>query len=202
MPMTLSRLARPPGRPRSAQAHQAILDAAVALFIEEGLEGMSVEAVAARAGTGKTTIYRRWPSKEDLVIDAIAQVLSTAPATDTGSVREDLLQLGRELHGLMSSSATGGVFPRMAAEVARRSRLGRLYGQRVIGPRRAALAEALQRGIQRGELPKDTDVELAIDLLVGGLLLRRLTGRLRRSDPTPERAVDILLAGLASGGKR
>jgi len=195
--MMLSRLARPPGRPRSAQAHQAILDAAVALFIEEGLEGMSVEAVAARAGTGKTTIYRRWPSKEDLVIDAIAQVLSTAPATDTGSVREDLLQLGRELHGLMSSSATGGVFPRMAAEVARRSRLGRLYGQRVIEPRRAALAGALLRGIERGELPKDTDVELAIDLLVGGLLLRRLTGRLRRSDPTPERAVDLLLAGLA-----
>jgi AcrR family transcriptional regulator len=191
-----------PGRPRSAQAHQAILDAAVALFIEQGLEGMSVEAVAARAGTGKTTIYRRWTSKEDLVIDAIAQVLAAAPTTDTGSVREDLLRLGRELHGLMSSSATGGVFPRMAAEVTRRSRLGRLYGQRVIGPRRAALAEALQRGIQRGELPKDTDVELAIDLLVGGLLLRRLTGRLRRSDPTPERAVDILLAGLASGGKR
>jgi len=186
-----------PGRPRSPQAHQAILDAAVALFIEDGFEGMSVEAVAARAGTGKTTIYRRWPSKEDLVIDAIAQVLATAPTTDTGSVRQDLRRLGRELHGLMSSSATGGVFPRMAAEVARRSRLGRLYGQRVIGPRRAAFAEALRRGIQRGELPEGTDVELAIDLLVGGLLLRRLTGRLGRADPTPERAVDILLAGLA-----
>ncbi len=64
-------------------------------------------------------------------------------------------------------------------------------------PRRAAFAEALRRGVQRGELPEGTDVELAIDLLVGGLLLRRLTGRLGRSDPTPERAVDILLAGLA-----
>ena len=84
----------------------------------------------------------------------------------------------------------------MAAEVARRSRLGRLYGQRVIGPRRATFAEALRRGIRRGELPPDTDVELAIDLLVG-LLLRRLTGRLGRSDPTPDRAVDVLLAGLA-----
>jgi AcrR family transcriptional regulator len=190
-------LARRPGRPRSAQAHQAILDAAVALFIEDGFEGMSVEAVAARAGAGKATIYRRWPSKEDLVIDAIAQALADAPATDTGSVREDLVQLGRELHGLMSSSVTGGVFPRMAAEVAKGSRLGRLYGQRVIGPRRAALAAALRRGIDRGELPEDIDVELVIDLLVGGLLLRRLTGRLRRSDSTPERAVDVLLAGLA-----
>jgi AcrR family transcriptional regulator len=62
----------------------------VALYIEEGFEVMSVEAVASRAGTGKATIYRRWPSKEDLVIDAIAQVLAAAPTTDTGSVRDDL----------------------------------------------------------------------------------------------------------------
>jgi AcrR family transcriptional regulator len=185
------------GRPRSAQAHQAILDAAVALFVEEGLEGMSVEAVAARAGTGKTTIYRRWPSKEELVIDAIAQRFAAAPAVDTGGVRGDLLLLGRELHGLMSASATGGVFPRMAVEVARRSRLGRLYGKRVIGPRRAALEAAVRRGVRRGELPEDADVELTVDLLVGALLLRRLTGRLRRSNTTPERAVDIILAGLA-----
>jgi AcrR family transcriptional regulator len=195
--MTVSRPVRRPGRPRSASVHRAILDAAVALFVEAGLEGMSVEAVAARAGTGKAAIYRRWPSKEDLVVDAISQAFAAAPTTDSGSVREDLVRLGRELHGLMGASATGGVFPRMAAEVARRSRLGRLYGQRVIGPRRAAFAEALRRGMERGELPADTDVELAIDLLVGGLLLRRLTGRLRRSDPTPEHAVDILLAGLA-----
>ena len=195
--MTVSRPVRRPGRPRSASVHRAILDAAVALFVEAGFEGMSVEAVAARAGTGKAAIYRRWPSKEDLVVDAISQAFAAAPTTDSGSVREDLVRLGRELHGLMGSSATGGVFPRMATEVARRSRLGRLYGQRVIGPRRAAFAEALRRGMERGELPADTDVELAIDLLVGGLLLRRLTGRLRRSDPTPEHAVDVLLAGLA-----
>jgi AcrR family transcriptional regulator len=198
--MTVRGPTRRPGRPRSAQAHTAILDAAVALFVEEGFEGMGVEAVAARAGAGKATIYRRWPSKEDLVIDAIAGVLAEAPAADTGEVREDLVQLARELHGLMGSSTTGGVFPRMAAEVARGSRLGRLYGERVIGPRRAALARALHRGIARGELPVGTDVELAIDLLVGGFLLRRLTGRLRPSDPTPEHAVDVVLAGLRADG--
>ncbi len=186
-----------PGRPRSAQAHQAILDAAAALFIEEGFDAMSVEAVATRAAVGKATIYRRWPSKEDLVIDAIAQVFAEAPRPDTGSVRDDLVQMGRELHLLMSSSVTGGVFPPMAAEVARSSRLGRLYGGRVIAPRRAGLAEALRRGIERGELPADTDVELAIDMVVGTFLLRRLTHRLKRSDPAmAERAVDLVLAGL------
>jgi AcrR family transcriptional regulator len=84
--------------------------------------------------------------------------------------------------------------------VARHSPLGRLYGERVIGPRRAIFGEALRRGIERGELPESTDVELAIDQLVGALLLRRLTGRLKRSDPAlVERAVDMLLAGLRAG---
>jgi len=186
-----------PGRPRSASAHSAILDAAVALFVDRGFEGMSVEAVAADAGVGKTTIYRRWRSKEELVVDAIAERFADPSAPETGNVRDDLVQSARELHLLMSSSRTGAVFPRMGAEVARGSRLGRLYGERVIGPRRAIFAEALARGIERGELSEDTDVELAIDLLVGTLLLRRFTGRLKRSDTSlPERAVDMVLVGL------
>jgi hypothetical protein len=132
------------------------------------------------------------------VIDAVAQLIAEAPSPDSGSVHDDLVELARELHGLMSSSLTGGLFPRTAAEVARRSPLGRLYGQRVIGPRRAAIEAALRRGSDRGELPPDTDLELAIDLLVGGLLLRKLTGRLRRSDPSlAGRAVEMLLGGLA-----
>ena len=99
----------------------------------------------------------------------------------------------------MASSRTGDVFPRMAAEVARRTPLGRLYGARVIGPRRSLFEEALRRGIARGELRQGIDVELAVDHLVGTLLLRRLTGRLKRSDPAfADRAVDLLLGGLRS----
>jgi AcrR family transcriptional regulator len=186
-----------PGRPRSATAHEAILQAAVALFIEQGFEGMSLEAVASRAGVGKATIYRRWSSKEDLVIDAVARVFAEPAAPDTGNVRNDLVQSGRELQVLMSASPTGEVFPRMAAEVAKHSPLGRLYGERVIGPRRALFGDALRRGIERGELPATIDTELAIDQLVGVLLLRKLTGRLKQADADlAERAVDMLLFGL------
>ena len=85
-----SRPGRRPGRPRSARAHAAILDAAVALFIEGGSEGMSVEAVALKAGVGKATIYRRWPSKEELLIEAIEHVFAEPASPDTGSVRDDL----------------------------------------------------------------------------------------------------------------
>jgi AcrR family transcriptional regulator len=185
------------GRPRSAAAHAAILDAAVALFVEVGSEGMSVEGVAARAGVGKTTIYRRWRSKEDLVIDAVIQVFTEPVTPDTGSVRGDLVRCARELQGLMSSSPAGEVFPRMVAEVARGSALGRLYGQRVAAPRRAILADALTRGVERGELAPSIDVDLVVDALVGLLLLRRITGGL--GDCGPDLAgpmVDLLLAGL------
>ena len=199
--MLMSTQSKPrPGRPRSTSAHRAILDAAVALFVEEGFEGTSVEAVAARAGVAKTTIYRRWGSKEELLIDAIAERFAEPARPDTGSVRDDLVAGARELQRLMSSSATGAVFPRMGAEVARRTPLGLLYAEHVIGPRRAIFAEAIRRGLDRGELSESIDVELVIDLLVGSLLLRRFTGRLSRSDTSlPERLVDTALAGL--GGK-
>jgi AcrR family transcriptional regulator len=173
----------------------------VTLFIERGFEGMSVEAVAALAGVGKATIYRRWQSKEELVIDAITRLFAEPATPDTGDVREDLVQTARELHELMSSPVTGGVFPRMGAEVASGSRLGLLYGERVIRPRRAIVGAALHRGIEREELSNDTDVELAVDLIVGTFLLRRFTGRLRQSDATlPERVVDTMLGGVSTRG--
>lgn len=188
---------RPPSRPRSPRVHRAILDATVALLVETGFDGMSVEAVAATAGVGKSAIYRRWPAKEDLVIAAIADAFAEPATADTGSVRADLLMSARELHRLMTSATTGGVFPPMAAEVAKGSRLGRDYAGRVIGPRRAIFAAAVRRGIERGELSAGADVELGVDLLVGTFLLRRLTGRLLPVDPSmPERVVDLVLAGL------
>jgi AcrR family transcriptional regulator len=190
---------RRPGRPRSAAVHDAIRRAALKLFIEQGVEGMSIEAVAAKAGVGKAAIYRRWRTKEELLIDAVIEVFAEPSRPDTGNVRDDLVQSTRDLQALMSSSPTGDVFPRMAAEVARRTPLGRLYGERVIAPRRTIFGQALRRGITRGELPQAMDVELAIDHLVGTLLLRRLTGRLKRSDASfAERAVDLLLAGVRS----
>src|SRR5580704_5442851 len=78
---------RRPGRPRSEQAEQAIIDAALELFGERGVEGVCVEAVAARAGVGKATIYRRWPSKEELLIAALGTTRAPLDDPDTGNVR-------------------------------------------------------------------------------------------------------------------
>lgn len=81
------------GRPRSPAAHRAILDATLALLAELGFERMSIEAIAAHAGVGKTTIYRRWKTKEDLVADALSSVKAVPVAPDTGDLRTDIALL-------------------------------------------------------------------------------------------------------------
>ena len=189
---------RPPGRPRSEKAHRAILNAAIDLFVEEGFEGMSVEGVAARAGAGKTTIYRRWSSKEDLVIEAIDELIFDVRPPDTGSVREDLVEMLTTVQTLMTTSRAGEVFPRMAAHVAGASPLGRAYLERIIAPRFALLQGMIARGVERGELPPQVDPELVRALLVGPIILWKLTGALtpRGARGRAEKIVDTVLRGL------
>src|SRR5438270_10407102 len=111
-------LPRRPGRPRSAQAHQAILDAAPDLLADVGFEAMSVEGVAARAGVGKTTIYRRWPTKELLVIEAVRSIHAEHPILDTGNLRGDLRTLLQIAEDSKSRSLAQRLLPRFLGEVA------------------------------------------------------------------------------------
>lgn len=198
MTSTTEQPARSPGRPRSERAHRAILDAALDLFVEQGYEAMSIEGVAARAGVGKTTIYRRWPSKQDLVIDAIDELILVVEPPDTGSLREDLVDLLTQLQVILTSSRAGEVFPRMMPHVAGGSPLGRAYLQRVIEPRFAMLRTTLGHAVERGEFPADADPELVRGLLVGPLLMWKLIGRLTRQGAREraEQIVDTLLKGL------
>ena len=190
---------KPPGRPRSARADRAILEAALDLFGEVGFEGLTIEGVAERAGVGKTTIYRRWPSKEELVSAAVGTLSADIAVPDTGSVRKDLVDLVRQLVRFIISQRAGHVLPRMASEMAAGSSMGRAYVAMVIGPRRELVAEALRRGIERGELRRDLDVDLTIDALIGPIIVRRMLGGPHPPFPRdlPARLVDGALRGLA-----
>jgi AcrR family transcriptional regulator len=195
--------ARPPGRPRSVLADKAIQDATIDLLVEQGFEAMSMEGVAARAGVGKTTIYRRWDSKEDLVVDAMAAChLAPVEDPDTGSLREDLVHLLTLFQQTAVTTPVGRVFPRIVAEVANGSALGRLYSRRVIEPRRQMLRAILARGVDRGDLPAGTDLELGIELIMGPVMLRRLFGKVptRGVRALSAQHVDVVLAGLAGSG--
>src|SRR6266704_1617901 len=105
------------GRPRSAQSHQAILEATITLFAEVGLQGLSIEAIAEHAGVGKTTIYRRWSSKEDIIKDALELLRAGALLTDTGTIRNDLLFMAQEAQELFNRNPlTGKLIVRLMAE--------------------------------------------------------------------------------------
>jgi AcrR family transcriptional regulator len=184
------------GRPRDESVSEAITDAVLGLLAEVGIRGMSMDAVAARAGVSKASIYRRWSSKEDLVIDVIGGLVSRVEVRSTGEIRADLLLVLGRFGAFLSELKAGSIFPRLVGEVHCGSDLGRHYAESVILPRRALLAKLIGDAKERGELRQDLDVEIAVDMLTGPVILRNLMGAFRVADPAAdEKLVNALLEG-------
>jgi AcrR family transcriptional regulator len=188
-----------PGRPRSPEADQAIVDAALAVFAEEGFDGLTMEAVAARAGVGKATVYRRYPGKAELVMRA-ASCLSAAeaPAADTGSLAGDLRAIARSLVHLLTGTVAGRCVPELVAALPRCAQLAGEH-QRFIAARRRGTVDAVARAVARGELAADVDAELVADLLAGPIFYRHLVLRGRLDRGYADRVVDAVLGWLTSG---
>jgi len=191
---------RRPGRPRSPEAHAAILRAAVELVAAEGLHGLSMEAIAARAGVGKATIYRRWRTKEDLVAEALRSVAQTPEVPDTGSVRGDLAAAARAGVGRLSTDAFR-VLPRLLGEAVDDPRLHAAVDEALLRPRREGFGVILRRGVERGELRDDVDVDLVTDILLGAIVTKLVTsgGDLGDLAALPVRVYDTLAAGIGTG---
>lgn len=185
---------RRPGRPRSEQAEQAIIEATLDLFAEQGFEGVCVEAVAARAGVGKATIYRRWPGKEDLLLDALTALQTPLPEPAGESVRDDLVTLLGALCADTSDPRHAREFALLLGEGAKYPRLMARYRETVVEPRREVIRGVLRRGAASGELRTDTDIDAALFMLTGAVI-----GRGKHDAIPPgyvERVVDELLQGL------
>jgi AcrR family transcriptional regulator len=189
---------RRPGRPRSERADRAIIDAALSLFAESGPEGLCIERVAARAGVGKATIYRRWPGKEDLLLDAIAALKAPPPQPAGRSVREDLVTLLGAMCQETADPRRAREFALLLGEGAKYPRLMARYMETVVEPRREVVRAVLRRGMANGELRPGLDVDAALFMLIGAVLARR--GHEQQAIPPgyPERVVDELLSGLAA----
>ena len=186
---------RPRGRPRSATADQAIRDAAVELFAERGFEGVSVEDVAERAGVSRATIYRRYPSKVDLIVEAGGCLASDDIAfPDTGDLGDDLHGLARSLVKAFKDSPTGRVMPVMIFERRRYPELDAGY-RRFLSDRKARTRKVLQRAVDRGELPSDTDVGVMSSMLVGPIFHRLIITQ----EPLNEAFIDALVDALLRG---
>lgn len=194
---------RGPGRPRSAEADRRILDAALLLLGEQGFAEMSVEAVAARAGVGKATIYRRWPSKEALVVAAIATLRPDLPPVDTGNVRDDLIAMAREILRFKKAQASSfkvdvnWLMPRILMECSMHAELDEVYQDEVGRPHRRAISALIERGIARGELRRDLDPKLFHDLLAGTFMFiaTRRGGLSQMDNALIEDVIDLALDG-------
>src|SRR4051812_10852971 len=185
----------PRGRPRSDRSRDAILQAARELLDGRGLGGLSVDAIADRAGVSKATIYRWWPSKAAVVMDAfLAGTSPQMPFPDTGSTREDLRRQIRSVIRLFNQDATSRPFVALIAGAQHDPELAAALRERFIASRRAAAREVFARGIERGQLRRDLDIEIAIDALYGALYYRLLVS----GEPLRPRYADALLDQLYS----
>ncbi len=185
------------GRPRSEEAHRAILEATLELLAEVGFSALTVEGVASRAGVGKATIYRRWPSKLPLVVEAFGG-LPGMEDFDTGDLGEDLKKMLRSYIQAFNASPLSAVLPSLAGERAHNPELAKLF-EPVSLARRSPLVRALERAVERGEIEPGIDLELAGDLVVGpiAVCLFFKGGRLNSRAVGP--MVDLALAGIRGG---
>ncbi|MCU7729213.1 TetR/AcrR family transcriptional regulator [Actinoplanes sp. KI2] len=188
-----------PGRPRSAQADEAILDAVLELLSGgHSVAAISIEAVASKAGVGKATIYRRWPNKEALIIDAVASMKGPLPVPAGESVRDDLVMLlkaSRTGRSLRFGQAAVCLMP----EFLRDDSLHDMW-RAVMEPRREVTRQVLRRGVATGELRADLDVELALLMLNGPSMMQNM---FRWNPAVPaegfaEALVDAFLRGAAA----
>ena len=167
---------RRPGRPRSAQADSAILNATLQLLAEAGVQGMSLEGVAARAGVGKTTIYRRWPNKGALIIDALTRMKPPVRDFDTGSFRSDVERFLTSLQSLLDDPLTQALTLRILGEVSGRPDWAREYFTDSFRPNLEALEGMIDRARARGELRPEADTQLVMEIIGGPIAYHMLMG--------------------------
>ncbi|MFD4143097.1 TetR/AcrR family transcriptional regulator [Streptomyces sp. NPDC058572] len=157
------------GRPRDPRSHEAIVSAATELVIEVGYAATSIGAVAARAGVGKDTVYRRWRGKPELVFEAMFTTTDHAPVPDTGTLAGDLSALLRglvdEFHAPAAAAALPGLLADFAADPVLKARIRSDF----LAPSKERLLIVFERAVARGEIAADTPVDLVLDTLAGAV---------------------------------
>jgi AcrR family transcriptional regulator len=187
--------ARRPGRPRDPVVELQIVTAAIDLVGEVGFDGLTMDEVARRAGVAKATVYRRFPSKVDLVM-AVCHALTPAigPEPDTGSIEEDLLVVMGGILDKLKAPDSGRLMPAMIATSVANPEIREAL-QRFSANRRERTTKIIKRAVARGELRDDIDVELMVDLLLAPLIYRNLISGRPVNAQVARRLVSQVLRG-------
>ncbi|MBH8556274.1 TetR/AcrR family transcriptional regulator [Nostocaceae cyanobacterium CENA357] len=161
---------KPLGRPRSTEAHQAMLQATLELLAEVGFDAMSIDAIATRAGVGKPTIYRRYSGKEELVADAIESVRQDVVIPNTGNLWGDIDELIKNAGQISLSPLGRKTVAMIISSASSNSRFAEIYWTKYLQPRRQAFAVVLERAKARNEIQADLDPGLVFDSMSGIML--------------------------------
>jgi len=190
-----------PGRKRSADAERAVLSATLDLLEGKPLREITADAIAAKAGVSKATLYKWWPNKALVAFDAfLVRMRSEVPVPDTGSARRDFVEQLRSVIRFYSGP-WGRVFGEFVAEGQHDSAFRKQFHARFLDSRRESARVMWRRGVARGELRKEIDPEVAIDLVHGPTIYRLLAGHAPLDDREAEKLIDAALHGLATRRK-
>jgi AcrR family transcriptional regulator len=197
----VTHVATPPaarrGRPRDAGIDAAIIEATVAELVERGFLGLSIEAVAARAGVAKTTLYRRWSSTAELGLDALRSFADDGAQPPPGSVRDQLVWLIDGMRRTWGDPQYGAIMRRVSADGTTRPDIYCETRDRLIKPHRRRLAIVLRRGVDEGLIHPDADLAWVRSVLVAPVIAATLTLKERVTRAQVEATVDTVLRGLA-----
>jgi AcrR family transcriptional regulator len=184
------------GRQRSPESEEAILSATLQLLKEKPLRELTIEAIARKAGVGKMTIYKWWPNKAYVALDAFRETIGKLiVAPNTGDTERDLAELLRSSM-VTYTSATGRIFGQFLAECQTDPEFAALFRERFLKPRREATREILNRAVKRGEIDQKLDQEMIIDLIFGPMVFRLLAGHGRLNKTEADAMISILLRGI------
>lgn len=183
------------GRPRSARAHSKVIDAALGLFAERGVDATSMDAIAEASGVSKATIYKHWPDKGALCMEVMVHLAcgdQPRPVPDSGDTRADLIAALAEPLRPCNPDLRARIMPHLTAHAMRDPAFGEAWRARIFDPPRALLSQLLHRAIGRGELPLDLDIEHAVSLLLGPMMYYNMMKRMRAEVPEdqPRRVVE------------
>ncbi|MCU1428945.1 MAG: TetR family transcriptional regulator [Actinomycetia bacterium] len=172
----------------------AVLAATIDILDEDGLAALSIEQVAHRSGVAKTTIYRHWPGKPDLVVDAIGSMHDPMPTPNTGDLHADLRECFHGVRDTELQSRFGRIIPDLLAASQRDPEYAQLH-KRLTAERKQPLRTVLELAQLRGQLRADVDLDDAADLLIGPLLARTLLSR----TPSDEKFLELIIATVVRG---
>lgn len=190
------------GRPRDERINTAVIAATLELLDELGYSALTMECVATRADTSKPAIRRRWPSLRHLVIDAVATTISDEPAPDTGCTHCDLIKDIEKLTKSFLRTSTGSALQGLLGDLPLNPDLAETFYKRLFLPRREATIAVLKRGVARGDIRPELDVNLLVDMLASTTYFRVYFGHLPVTKGLGEEAVMVFMSGVSTSAWR